>query len=195
MFIDTTFPQGLMPYFTKEISYISNINVAQSGLEYRKLVTPQNNTVYKLYTSIKKSEDIQTLQNFFHITQGKTLSFKLYDETDCYIEKNPALILDKNTVQIQKIININGTTWSEIITKPKNGTVIVYNGQTPVNTGFTINFLTGKIVFNSDISNAQIYISANYFKQVRFNNDSIAIKSKGGNAFEIENIIMKTVIN
>ena len=106
MFVDTTFPQGLMPYFTKEVEYIANVNVARSGLEFRKLINLQSNVVYKLYTAIKKSEDIEILQNFFNIMQGKTCSFKLYDETECKIEKCPALIVGKHTVQMQKVVQI-----------------------------------------------------------------------------------------
>ena len=64
MFINTTFPESLMLYFAKEISYVTNVNIAQSGFEYRKTLTPNSTNLYKLYTVIKKNEDIKLLEEF-----------------------------------------------------------------------------------------------------------------------------------
>jgi uncharacterized protein (TIGR02217 family) len=195
MFINTTFPESLMLYFAKEISYVTNVNIAQSGLEYRKALTQNSTTLYKLYTAIKKNEDIKLLEAFFHTVQARHHSFKLYDETDCQIEKMPILILTNNTAQIQKITHIENRILQENITKLVSGTVRVYANNQELQSGFQINNETGIVTFSENITNSNITISAKYFKHVRFNSDHITMKSKGGNSFEVENIAIKTVIN
>lgn len=195
MFINEIFPQSLMLYFAKEVIYLANVNVASSGFEYRKLLKPQNSIYYKLYSVIKKTEDIKLLEEFFHKMQGKRLSFKLYDEMDNNIEKSPVLKLTPNSVQIQKVVNIGNNLVYEKITKPKIETVRIFKNNAEIFTDFHIDEITGIIAFEDDILGDEIVISCNYFQHVRFDVDSMLMKSKGFGSFEIENVVLKSVIN
>lgn len=174
---------------------MTSIGVTQSGIEYRKLIAPKSRTVYKLYTAIKQPEAIKVLTDFFHITKGKTHSFKLYDVTDYSIEQSPALLLDNRTARIQKVITAGETVYYQRITKPKKNSVRVYRGGIEITTGFKVDYATGQITFDEDIAEHGILISCNYFQHVRFNTGNISLKMKNNGATEIDNVEIITVIN
>lgn len=195
MFLNIIFPQDLIPYFTKNISYSTNVESVQSGIEYRRLITPESRIVYKLHTAIKQRETVKILTDFFHITSGKTHSFKLYDLTDCSIEQCPALPINSNTVQIQKIITEGNKIYRQNITKPKENSIHVYNNKNEITKDSTVDYEKGQITFNQDISVQNVSISCSYFQHVRFNTDSISLKMKNDNAIEVNDIEIITVIN
>lgn len=192
-FLDIQLPEQLVSFFDKKVQYVTGISKMNSGAEFRKDIT-ECIKIYSLFKAIKRSDQIALFEDFFHIVKGRMYSFKMIDKTDYKIEQNEAFKINKNTVQIQKVVQFGEMVRVNKITKPKDDTVKVFkNGALLVN-GYEVNFHTGQISFTQDISNDTIAISCEFFQHLRFNSDTIVFSMKDSSSFEVQNVEMIEVI-
>jgi uncharacterized protein (TIGR02217 family) len=194
-FLNIQFPQELVSYFNKSIQYLTSVGKMQSGKEFRKSILKNRVVVYNLFKSIKQSEKISLLEDFFHTVNGRMYSFKMLDSTDFKIENTQAKKLDSHTVQIQKINQFQELNKTTAITKPKESTVQVFKDNAIILNGYTVNYQNGIISFTDDILQSNITITCEYFQHVRFNADSITFSMKGGSSFEVDNIEIIQVLD
>ena len=192
-FLDIQFPQELAFFFNKKVKYVTSVSRMQSGAEFRKNITTSMK-VYTMFNAIKQSEQIELLENFFHITQGRMYSFKMHDATDFKIENMQAGKINSHTVQIQKVVQFDSVTKTQHITKPKPDTVRVFKDGALIVSGYQVNFQTGEISFLEEISTSIITVSCEFFQHLRFNVEAIIFSMRGNGAFEIDNIEMIEVL-
>lgn len=195
MFLDIQFPQELLLHFNKTVQYLTSIGKMQNGREFRRSIMDKQLTIYSLIKSIKQSEKISLLEDFFHTVHGQRYSFKMFDATDCKMENSQCRILTPTSVQMQKSIQFQEMVTVKDITKPKEGTVQVFKDGALLVSGYTVDYQVGVIVFDEDITSSVITVSCEYFHHVRFETDSITFAMKGGGSFEVENVAMVEVLN
>ena len=192
-FLDIQFPQELVSFFNKKVQYVTSVSRMQSGVELRKNVTTSMK-VYTMFNAIKRSDQIELLENFFHITKGRMYSFKMHDATDFKIENMQSTKIDSHAVQIQKVVQFDSVAKSQKITKPKPDTISVFQDGALLVSGYSVNFQTGEITFTNDISASTITVSCEFFQHLRFNVDAIVFTMRGNGAFEVDNIEMIEVL-
>lgn len=194
-FLNIQFPQELLPHFNKTVQYATSIGKMKNGKEFRRSIKDTVMISYELFRSIKHAEKVSILEDFFHVVHGQMHSFKIFDATDCKTENSPCRHLGVNTVQIQKVIQFYGSVNTKDITKPKEETVQVFKDDIPVASGYDVNYQTGIITFDDDISQSIIAVTCEYFHHVRFNSDSISLSMKGNSSFEVDGVSIVEVLD
>ena len=192
-FLDIQFPQELVSFFNKKVQYVTSVSRMQSGMEFRKNITTSMK-VYSLFSAIKRADQIALLEDFFHITQGRMYSFKMHDITDYKIENMQAKQIDSKTVQIQKVVQFDGISKAQNITKPKPDTIRVFKDGAMLVSGYQVNFQTGEISFLEDVSTSEITVSCEFFQHLRFNIEAVVFSMRGNNSFEVNNVEMIEVL-
>jgi uncharacterized protein (TIGR02217 family) len=194
-FLDIQFPQELLPHFNKTIQYATSVGRMKNGKEFRRSIKDGTMLSYELFKSIKQAEKISILEDFFHAAQGQMYSFKIFDSTDHKIENVVCRHLTANTVQIQKVSQFQDVLNAKDVTKPKKETVRVYKDGALLVSGYDVNYQTGVITFDDDVSQSIITATCEYFHHVRFNADSITFSMKGNASFEVEGVTMIEVLD
>ncbi len=192
-FLDIQFPQELVSFFNKKVQYVTSVSRMQSGMEFRKNITTSMK-VYSLFSAIKRADQIALLEDFFHITQGRMYSFKMHDITDYKIENMQAKPIDSKTVQIQKVVQFDGISKAQNITKPKPDTIRVFKDGAMLVSGYQVNFQTGEISFLEDVSTSEITVSCEFFQHLRFNIEAVVFSMRGNSSFEVNNVEMIEVL-
>ncbi|MFT4967503.1 MAG: hypothetical protein ACI9CD_000510 [Candidatus Deianiraeaceae bacterium] len=194
-FLNIHLPQDLIPHFNKKIQYLTSVGKMQNGTEFRRSIKNERVIVYELFKSVKQSDAITLLENFFHTVRGQMYSFKILDITDFHIQNAICKKIDAQSVQIQKVNQFQELQHKKDITKPKEGTVKIFKDNAIIISGYSVNYQTGVISFNEDVSNSQITVSCEYFHHVRFGEDAIAFTMKGGASFEIAHLTIVEVLD
>jgi len=120
-----------------------------SGHEQRNTAQANSRRRYDAGVGVKSLEDMQTLVAFFEARRGQLYGFRFRDPTDYKADEEIGIGDGVSTeFQLSKTYADVAGSWQRIITKPKSGTLIIKLGTT-LTTAFSVDNMTGKIVFNT----------------------------------------------
>jgi uncharacterized protein (TIGR02217 family) len=137
--------------------YQTVVVVTASGAEQRVQQWSQPRRRWEVRFEKKTGTAAVSLADFFIARGGKARGFRFKDWNDFSTAdpstgvqtRHATAQLTTTTFQLQKAYTSGGVTVTRTIWKPVSGTVTVYNGSTPVGSGFTIDYTTGVITFSS----------------------------------------------
>jgi len=145
-----------------------------SGYEQRNASQVNSRRRYDAGVGVKSLDDMQTLIAFFEARRGQLYGFRFRDPMD---HKADGVIGTGDGItaefQLCKTYSDEAGSWKRTITKPKAGTLIIKLGTT-LTTAFSVDNITGKIVFNTPPANGVIITAAYEFDvPVRFDTDQL----------------------
>lgn len=151
-FHNALFPEAISYGSKGGPAFKTSVVTLASGKERRNIEWSQVQASYDVSHGIKSPEELMELRAFFYARYGKAHSFMFRDWGDCEIFNQNIGVGDGTTKTFQMIRSYisQGSQYDRIITKLKTGSVlpIKVNGVALVeNTGYTINYTTGKITF------------------------------------------------
>jgi len=161
----------------------TSIQVQTSGVEQRNSTWEDTRGEWDIGYGLNDRTELDTLIAFFYARQGSTHSFPFKDWSDFLLgddaSDTPQTIATGDGIQTAfQIIRryVSGLiTFPRDITKPVNGTVRVFLDSVEEFSGFTINHLTGEIVFDLPPSIEDVGAICEYNVPVRFMEDKLDI--------------------
>lgn len=148
-----------------------------SGDEQRVGLWADARGKWDLSGALKKPDQRDALIAFFRARRGRLHGFRFRDYTDDSLTLQPTIALDALNFQIYKHYTSGSVTIDRKITKPIAATIAVFDGTTPVPSGWTLDDTTGILTF----AVAPGYlpnVSGNFEVPCRFDTDSFAFKQE-----------------
>jgi len=178
-FIEERFPEDISMGSTGGPQFLTNIITVGSGFEQRNVNWKDARAVYTVNHGVKTQQQIIKLISFFRMVRGKAIAFRYKDWLDYTAVGENIGTGDGVTTsfQLTKTYNfgVNGIDYIRKISKPVNGTVIIYVNGIQDNT-VTIDYTTGLVTFNTPPASGAI-ITADFEFDVpcRFDTDQMSI--------------------
>lgn len=178
-FDNVQFPPDISYGSQGGIEYDTTVVVVKSGQESRNQNWSAPRNKWDVSSGVKSKEDMEDLITFFRNRCGRARSFRFKDWLD--FQATGQVIGtgtgSEDTYQLIKTYNDGSFVTTRTITKPVTGTLTVFLDATPVaEADYTIDFNTGIIVFDSNVTNG-VVISATFEFDipVRFDTDSFKV--------------------
>jgi len=199
-FLDMRFPTDISYNSAGGPTYNTSVVVVKSGREKRNINWNYPRIEFDVAYGIRAIPQLEELIAFFHIVQGKGRTFRFKDHSDfksCRTEYAPQFndqdigTGDGSTVDfpLYKTYNFGGlqARLSRRITKPVSGTVLVGVDGTEQTSGWSIDYTTGIITFDSAPADG-VNITAGYEFDIeaRFDTDSLSTNLEQYQAGSIE---------
>lgn len=186
-FLDTRFPISIGRSSSGGPERLTQIVAMASGHEERNQLWADSRRRYMAGTGLRSLEDIEALVAFFEEVRGRFHSFRFRDPADhlsCPIGQTPAHgdqpagTGDGTRVafQLSKRYGPADTGWLREISCPVAGTVLIGLDGQPQSGGFTVDHLTGQVLFGTAPA-AGVAITAGFMFDVpvRFDSDRLDI--------------------
>jgi len=186
-FMDISFPADIAYGSAGGPKFNTSVITVKSGREKRNINWEYPRIEYNVATGIQDVEELQELIEFFHTVYGKGHSFRFRDKQDyksCRIQYDPSFddrsigTGDGSTVdfQIYKIYQFAGQVGCERkITKPVVDTVLVGVGGSEMTSGWSVDYSTGVITFDSaPADGANITAGFVFDIEARFDTDTLS---------------------
>jgi uncharacterized protein (TIGR02217 family) len=184
------FPESLSYQSRGGPRYSTAIIAVKSGYEIRN-----QNWAYPLHTydaakENRSDEEVEILLNYFHVVAGMYYGFRFKDWADyksnsSKIGSSPISALDQNIAtangtttafQLRKGYTAGNVVRYRKICKPVVNTVLVAVDSVPITTGFTVDYTTGIITFNTAPANGAVITAGFEFDvPVRFASDDFVM--------------------
>jgi uncharacterized protein (TIGR02217 family) len=172
------------PYFN------TGIVTTNSGFEQRSEFWAEAKIKFDVSQSIKTKKDFEMLLSFFRARKGKAYGFRFKDWSDYQAINQQCALLpynseeDKYSYQLQKIYT-DSAGYQDIrtIKKPVQGTLHVFVDGNEQQSGFTCDYTTGIIKFDSDKSLNKVTATFEFDVPMRFDSDSMPVTLKNFNVF------------
>ncbi len=147
------------------------------GHEQRNINWSQARARFNVAHGVKTKAQLDALIAFFRARKGRAIGFRFKDWTD-YKASGQMLGTGNGALtqfQLVKTYASGATEELRIITKPVNGTIKIYLNGALQSTGYTVNFTTGLVIFNSAPANGAV-VTADYEFDVpvRFDTDRLS---------------------
>ncbi len=190
-FHDVSFPTSISfkseggPVFKTQIA---NLN---SGLEKRNILWSKARAEYEIsYKDISKNETNQII-NFFMARRGRAYGFRFKDWND-FEAKNITIAIGDGTTKNFQLIKTYGdeaNNYTRIITKPIEGSVVIYIDEVQKESGFRLNYNSGIISFDNPITNGEeLTVDFEFDIPVRFGEDTLLAKNESYTKSSIKKI-------
>lgn len=185
-FHDIRFPTGIAYGAKGGPMRKTDIATLDSGFEERN--TPWANSLHKynIGYGVKTENDIYAVKEFFEGRRARLYAFRFKDFQDfrsslplsapTYLDQIIGVADNTQTVfQLKKTYSAGLSPYARSITKPVTGTVLVGVNGTQVFTGFSCNYLTGEITFDTAPASGNITAGFEFDVPVRFDQDDLEI--------------------
>ena len=182
----------------------TDIITLASGHEERNTQWRSSRRRYNAGYGVRSLDDIHEIIHFFEARRGRLHGFRWRDPMDwksCAPSAQPSITDQvigvgdgtKKTFPLIKTYRSAISSWERIITKPVLGTVKVANaGRVLIEEiDFTVNFITGEIIFNDQhipANGARITAGFEFDVPVRFDTDYLEIDLTAFHAGQIPEI-------
>lgn len=146
---------------------------------------------YNLKYGIRNKVETDAVLNLFNLCKGKGIGFRYKDWNDFSVIKSTIGIGDGINKKFQLIKNygVREYNFSRIISKPVNGTVLIYIDNINQAGNFSVDYSSGIILFTQPPAiNSKISASFEFDVPVRFDTDSLSIMSSGKDRYQIEDL-------
>ena len=173
------------PVFKTEISTV------KSGQEKRNILWSKSRAEYQINFKEISQNEVSKLISFFMARMGKAYSFRFKDWND--FEANDEIIGDgdgtKTDFQLTKKYGDDENIYTRKITKPVEGSMRVYISGVEQQSGYSLNYNDGIIIFDNPISlGSEVSASFQFDIHVRFENDMLLAKTDSYSTSSIKNI-------
>lgn len=185
-FIDIRFPTNISYGSAGGPKYNTSVIVVKSGREKRNINWNYPRIEFDVSYGILEFSDLENLIAFFHIVQGKGYTFRFKDFSDyksCNVDTTPShndqtiTPVGESTTEYQIYKTYSYTTHarqSRKITKPVEGTVCVGIDGTEQTSGWSMDYSTGIITFDSAPGTATVTAGYEFDIEARFDTDSLS---------------------
>ena len=149
-FHDVSFPDGIAYGASGGPGYSTDVITVKSGKERRNANWAMGRCSWDVSTGLKNQADLNTLIAFFRARLGKAYAFRFKDWTDYRMARQQIASGDGTATAFQLVkayTDDGGYQTSRDITKPVDGTVLVWLGGVLQAGGWSCDVLTGVITF------------------------------------------------
>lgn len=151
-FIETPrFNTGIRYGMSGGPEFSTDVITVSSGAEQRNANWDEGRGRWQVADDLMNRKEVDELIAFFRDRRGKAGGFRFKDWSDFRVETTEGVLLaiagSTTTMQLYKKYTNGAQTVYRKITKPVSGTVIVYNGSTPV--ACTIDTTTGVVTITT----------------------------------------------
>jgi uncharacterized protein (TIGR02217 family) len=176
-FVEAQFPADISYGSSGGPEYSTDIVMTYGGHEQRNINWSQARARFNVAHGVKTKAQLDALIAFFRARKGRAIGFRFKDWTD-YKASGQMLGTGNGALtqfQLVKTYASGATEELRIITKPVNGTIKIYLNGALQSTGYTVNFTTGLVIFNSAPANGAV-VTADYEFDVpvRFDTDRLS---------------------
>ena len=183
-----------------------NTSITQliSGFEQRNQNWSQSRAEWDISYGVQSKDDYSRLINFFYARRGAAIGFRFRDWTDYEVDMahfvtgdgtpnsmNPTLIDGTATFQLVKNYEeLSEVIYTREILKPVEDTVQIFDDMgNIVSSGFTVDYVTGKVIFDvAPLTGVQYFWSGEFDVPVRFAADNLDLAVQWVEAASIPNI-------
>lgn len=201
-FHEVRFPTGVSKGSSGGPRRITDIVTLRSGFEQRNSIWANSRRFYNAGLGLRNLKDLYEVLEFFEARRGRLHGFRYKDWSD-YKSKDPTAAVTNNDIQIgvgdgttvnfqlSKIYSDAGGSWTRIIKKPVQGSVVVaLNGSAQTEgSNFTVDYTTGIVTFSAAPGNGvSVTAGFEFDVPVRFDVDQIMVNVEQFNAGAIPDI-------
>jgi uncharacterized protein (TIGR02217 family) len=176
-FVEAQFPADISYGSSGGPEYSTDIVMTYGGHEQRNINWSQARARFNVAHGVKTKAQLDALIAFFRARKGRAIGFRFKDWTD-YKASGQMLGTGNGALtqfQLVKTYASGATEELRIITKPVNGTVKIYLNGALQSIGYTVNFTTGLVIFNSAPANgAAVTADYEFDVPVRFDTDRLS---------------------
>jgi uncharacterized protein (TIGR02217 family) len=176
-FVEAQFPADISYGSSGGPEYSTDIVMTYGGHEQRNINWSQARARFNVAHGVKTKAQLDALIAFFRARKGRAIGFRFKDWTD-YKASGQMLGTGNGALtqfQLVKTYASGATEELRIITKPVNGTIKIYLNGALQSTGYTVNFTTGLVIFNSAPANgAAVTADYEFDVPVRFDTDRLS---------------------
>jgi uncharacterized protein (TIGR02217 family) len=198
-FHDVRFPEQISYGSRGGPTFLTDITAANSGDEQRNVNWSQSRSKYDVSWGLHSLDDIADLNAFFRARRGRAYAFRYKDFMDFTTNADGRTapthndqILGtgdgtKTQFQLIKLYNDGAYSYTRTLTKPVSGTVKVAVNGTPVESGWSVNLLTGVITFDAPVTDTHVVTAGCEFDvPVRFDQDQLSVSIEQPEAGSME---------
>jgi len=176
-FVEAQFPADISYGSSGGPEYSTDVVMTYGGHEQRNINWSQARARFNVAHGVKTKAQLDALIAFFRARKGRAIGFRFKDWTD-YKASGQMLGTGNGALtqfQLVKTYASGATEELRIITKPVNGTIKIYLNGALQSTGYTVNFTTGLVIFNSAPANgAVVTVDYEFDVPVRFDTDRLS---------------------
>jgi len=177
-FHEVQFPPDISYGSTGGPGFSTGVVTTSSGGEQRNQNWAQSRCSYNVAHGVKNQAQLKILIAFFRARKGKAYGFRFKDWSDFQAVSQicvPAIKGAPLVYQLQKTyVDAYGYTDVRTIKKPVQGTVKVYVDGVPQTTGYSVDYVTGRITF-VDVPIGIVSADYEFDVPCRFDTDSMPI--------------------
>jgi len=191
-FHDVRLPENIERGAMGGPEFKTTIMATPGGLEKRNIDWSRTRASWDVGYGIQMKEDFEVIINFFYARMGRAYGFRFKDWTDFEIASEQSIGTGdgvEKSYQIYKQYISGGYFYNRDIKKPIAGTVQVYLDSVLQGGGFSIDYGTGIITFNTaPASNVNVGVICEFDVPVRFDMDKFDLNAEMWNVASIPNI-------
>jgi uncharacterized protein (TIGR02217 family) len=170
------------------VQFSTDIQEGTSGVEVRTPLWQDSRHTFDCTPGIRTLDHVRLVRAFFYACNGPEISFLLTDWSDysvihtqdvipnsggCFEQGVAESYGGSTTVfQLQKLYSNSYRTHARKITRPQSGTVLIYDSNALVTSGYSIDYTTGLVTFTSPPAAAPTW-DGNFYVPVRFKDDEV----------------------
>lgn len=174
-FHDVRFPPAIAYGASGGPRFLTAITATQSGREQRVAQWQRSRGEWNVSTGIRSRADIEAVLAFFYARRGRAHGFRFRDWTDFRATGQLLGFGDgeETAFQLVRRYDSGGVVHARRITRPVEGTVVVYVDGMVVNNGVSVDHDTGLVTFSAP-PDPGVAVTADYEFDVpvRFDTDA-----------------------
>ena len=174
-FHDVRFPTAIAYGATGGPRFLTAITATQSGREQRVSQWSRSRGAWDVATGIRSRADVAEFLAFFYARRGRAHGFRFKDWTDFRAAGQRLGVGDgeRTAFQLVRRYDSGGVVHERRITRPVDGTVVLYRDGVEVASGVSIDHATGLVTFSSaPDEGAEITADFEFDVPVRFDTDA-----------------------
>jgi uncharacterized protein (TIGR02217 family) len=196
-FVEERFPEDIAYNYTGGAVFSTEVNVAQNGNEQRNINRQNARAEYIVQHDFKNKQQINELIAFFRTKKGQGVGFRFKDWVDYSVTAENIGVGDGVETQFQLIKNYTSgaVTVARNITKPVTDTVNIYTDSVLQNSGYSADYTTGIITFDSAPSGSVVITADFEFDvPVRFADDEMKVEAKSDGTYNWNKVKLVEVL-
>ena len=173
-FHDVQFPATIAYGASGGPRFLTAITATQSGREQRVAQWQGSRGEWNVSTGIRSRADVSAFLAFFYARRGRAHGFRFKDWTDFRAAGQLLGTGDGEQIAFQLVrrYDSGGTVHERRITRPVEGTVMVYRDGVKATSGVSVDYATGIITFSSPPAlGAAVTAGFEFDVPVRFDSD------------------------
>lgn len=178
-FIETPrFPDRIAFTAMSGPAFSTNVITLVSGFESRNINWSETRHTFDLAIPVRTQTEVEEITAFFRRVYGRANGFRIKDWSDYDVVKASCVSLGNSPdveYQMRKDYVSGSTTVYRTITKPVSGSVSVYVNDSLQTGGYSVDYTTGIITFDSPPSGSPPVVtwSGEFDVPVRFDTDTL----------------------